>query len=98
MLQRPLRSTRTDTLYPYPTLFRSPADAVEYLILQDADDLALSLERHVGDLVEQQRAGVRALEDAVALVPGRALAFDPKQFLLEMIGPEGGAEIGRAHV
>src|SRR3546814_1407662 len=27
MIRRPPRSTRTDTLFPYPTLFRSPADA-----------------------------------------------------------------------
>src|SRR3546814_15816515 len=26
MLRRPPRSTRTDTLFPYPTLFRSPDD------------------------------------------------------------------------
>src|SRR3546814_13682893 len=25
MIRRPPRSTRTDTLFPYPTLFRSPA-------------------------------------------------------------------------
>src|SRR3546814_14491366 len=28
MRRRPPRSTRTDTLFPYTTLFRSPADAV----------------------------------------------------------------------
>src|SRR3546814_6905645 len=27
MIRRPPRSTRTDTLFPYTTLFRSPADA-----------------------------------------------------------------------
>src|SRR3546814_3202218 len=27
MIRRPPRSTRTDTLFPYPTLFRSQADA-----------------------------------------------------------------------
>src|SRR3546814_20102170 len=26
MIRRPPRSTRTDTLFPYPTLFRSPSD------------------------------------------------------------------------
>src|SRR3546814_11279952 len=29
MIRRPPRSTRTDTLFPYTTLFRSPADANE---------------------------------------------------------------------
>src|SRR3546814_2594500 len=28
MIRRPPRSTRTDTLYPYTTLFRSPASAM----------------------------------------------------------------------
>src|SRR3546814_18748688 len=37
MIRRPPRSTRTDTLFPYPTLFRSPeADA---LIRRDQPDL-----------------------------------------------------------
>src|SRR3546814_1113074 len=29
MIRRPPRSTRTDTLFPYTTLFRSPAPAVD---------------------------------------------------------------------
>src|SRR3546814_15675142 len=29
MLRRPPRSTRTDTLFPYTTLFRSPLDAYD---------------------------------------------------------------------
>src|SRR3546814_5927338 len=29
MIRRPPRSTRTDTLFPYTTLFRSPLDGVE---------------------------------------------------------------------
>src|SRR3546814_18386286 len=28
MIRRPTRSTRTDTLFPYPTLFRSPVVAL----------------------------------------------------------------------
>src|SRR3546814_12948220 len=30
MIRRPPRSTRTDTLFPYTTLFRSPADEAEH--------------------------------------------------------------------
>src|SRR3546814_12869187 len=36
MIRRPPRSTRTDTLSPYPTLFRAPIDA-------DADERAVYL-------------------------------------------------------
>src|SRR3546814_2495893 len=31
MIRRPPRSTRTDTLFPYTTLFRSPAVAVTHM-------------------------------------------------------------------
>src|SRR3546814_5334996 len=35
MIRRPPRSTRTDTLFPYTTLFRSPGDAVVALLRLD---------------------------------------------------------------
>ena len=41
-----------------------PADPLERLLLQHAHDLALGFERHVGDLVEEQGAAMRALEGA----------------------------------
>src|SRR3546814_2944847 len=42
MIRRPPRSTRTDTLFPYTTLFRSVrrfGAAYEYMIVLDADSL-----------------------------------------------------------
>src|SRR3546814_14484325 len=33
MIRRPPNSTRTDTLFPYPTLFRSPGATVEYRVI-----------------------------------------------------------------
>src|SRR3546814_1124439 len=33
MIRRPPRSTRTDTLFPYTTLFRSPAGLVQLILL-----------------------------------------------------------------
>src|SRR3546814_11977071 len=30
MIRRPPRSTRTDTLFPYPTLFRSTSSSISY--------------------------------------------------------------------
>src|SRR3546814_9419848 len=32
MIRRPPRSTRTDTLFPYTTLFRSPVDPIAMMI------------------------------------------------------------------
>src|SRR3546814_17742640 len=48
MIRRPPRSTRTDTLFPYTTLFRSQAAAVKYamgLDLAKAAGIALDGER-----------------------------------------------------
>src|SRR3546814_2029141 len=44
MIRRPPRSTRTDTLFPYTTLFRSPTfhDEVAGLLERGEVDLALS--------------------------------------------------------
>src|SRR3546814_278614 len=42
MIRRPPRSTRTDTLFPYTTLFRS------VFVIDDRDDDRPSLSRHLG--------------------------------------------------
>src|SRR3546814_1668978 len=51
MIRRPPRSTRTDTLFPYTTLFRSRAGATGTAITlataQDADQLA-AIEKLIG--------------------------------------------------
>src|SRR3546814_20452072 len=61
MILRPPRSTRTDTLFPYTTLFRSVAHGVDAAIEQAADhvegtfdDIALGelVARRVGDSVD----------------------------------------------
>src|SRR3546814_7036720 len=41
MIRRPPRSTRTDTLFPYTTLFRSPLRATFYLLSCKAIKLLL---------------------------------------------------------
>src|SRR3546814_4402956 len=42
MIRRPPRSTRTDTLFPYTTLFRSPADSRVRLAASLLSDVAWS--------------------------------------------------------
>src|SRR3546814_2689952 len=75
MIRRPPRSTRTDTLFPYTTLFRSQAHAAGFVVLDgdgahagdraDAHDLlALGLEigrAHVGTPVTNAHLVCRLL-------------------------------------
>src|SRR3546814_20446407 len=87
MLRRPPRSTRTDTLFPYPTLFRSRA-----LLLEEI----LELDR-VGDLaaLDQLAAG---LEDARVHGVGEVLRPQEVGDLLVggVVGEDGAEQIGRA--
>src|SRR3546814_13415390 len=69
MIRRPPRSTRTDTLFPYTTLFRSQhrLKAGELLLMQE-DVGILQVARHllgVGDEVRREVAAVElhALDD-----------------------------------
>src|SRR3546814_1851983 len=73
MIRRPPRSTRTDTLFPYTTLFRSP-DAIMEAINASIDvdrhlyrqDIAAS-RAHAAMLAEQ---GIIAREDASKIAAG----------------------------
>ena len=72
------------------------ADPNEALIGQHAQDLALGRERHVGDLVEEERAAMRLLEQARAGELAALLAAE--QFLLDPFGrhPRRGDDDERA--
>src|SRR3546814_5817948 len=70
MIRRPPRSTRTDTLFPYTTLFRSlktgvPADVSRTVDCQDRSRRAT--DAHVGDL---QQSGQRQHHRIQALTRG----------------------------
>src|SRR3546814_13362318 len=64
MIRRPPRSTRTDTLFPYPTLVRS-AVAVRGV---DDDQVAFGFEQRLGAF-DPRIAGVRCGGDTQAAVP-----------------------------
>src|SRR3546814_2539676 len=75
MLRRPPRSTRTDTLFPYTTLFRSlglvlGADDRDHAVaVENRDDVAADQIEPVGDLVEPVlRAALE--DDELVLDPG----------------------------
>src|SRR5262249_56809617 len=70
-----------------------PADALERLLLEDAQQLGLQLERQVADLVEEERAAVRELEAPDALGDGarERAALVPEELALQQAGRNGGA-------
>src|SRR3546814_17806314 len=65
MIRRPPRSTRTDTLFPYTTLFRSDRYVGEHRAVDAIFDL--------GDLVGRDCSVVREIETRALLVAQGAL-------------------------
>src|SRR3546814_1500609 len=55
MIRRPPRSTRTDTLFPYTTLFRSGGLAIEQAGIEGigAHDAVLDTRQHFADMPSQ---------------------------------------------
>src|SRR3546814_3707063 len=74
MIRRPPRSTRTDTLFPYTTLFRSAGK----LVLQPFDGGKIEV---VGRLVEEKNVGLRREHARKGSAPGLA-ARKPAGLLL----------------
>ena len=64
--RRELLVRRADDAHVDRLLLRR-ADLAHLLLLDRAQQLDLHRERQVGDLVEEQRAAVRGLEEAVAI-------------------------------
>src|SRR3546814_3650169 len=99
MIRRPPRSTRTDTLFPYTTLFRSVAANPALL----GFDPRLSFDRFV-----VARSNILAANAARRMAMVEAPQFNPlylcsgtgqgKTHLLQAIAQDYAAEIGRAHV
>src|SRR3546814_1844065 len=65
MIRRPPRSTRTDTLFPYTTLFRSPADVQDHAEVpgEDAGTAVVigRLDRLLGEDMRSDAARARFL-------------------------------------
>src|SRR3546814_12185806 len=58
MIRRRPRSTRTDTLFPYPTLFRSPAAGARGRIGLGDQDVAIGQAIEPARMIEPGREGV----------------------------------------
>src|SRR3546814_8957197 len=86
MIRRPPRSTRTDTLFPYTTLFRSQRTSIGEGFVE-----------HVGDPVDEREIARR---DGTRAVIGRETLGDllrVSRFIERRLVEADRAEIGRAH-
>src|SRR3546814_9288594 len=100
MIRRPPRSTRTDTLFPYTTLFRSYSD-FWMLRIEDKLDQTKATLQSLREQVDQALASVPP-----ALTLGENLNVQPVKLPLFVNAQLGFAavylladyEIGRAHV
>src|SRR3546814_5158746 len=93
MIRRPPRSTRTDTLFPYTTLFRSGNEALEPLVTDRARRaIGFGQRRGYSQLVAHEQR--QRFEHPLDVAPARAdFSRDPVEPRLQKI-----VEIGRAHV
>src|SRR3546814_13788803 len=80
MIRRPPRSTRTDTLFPYTTLFRS---GVLRLVDQQVIEATVELEQHPGD------AAV-AREQTVGIVNEVVVVEQNTRLLVALVGFQNG--------
>src|SRR3546814_7093490 len=79
MIRRPPRSTRTDSLFPYTTLFRSLVEPVDG---QEGEAIHLDIVGHLLDvhLRREQLCTFRCVDAVIAAVPGGG-AGDPHMHL-----------------
>src|SRR3546814_19216161 len=83
MIRRPPRSTRTDTLFPYTTLFRSQA--------LRAHQLAVAIDQHVAGIA--RALNLFAVEEAVILVAEIAGFFRES----DLLGQARAEAVGARH-
>src|SRR3546814_19396942 len=114
MLRRPPRSTRTDTLFPYTTLFRSDRFVGIAAQRDRSDELPALLLRHVAqEHLSDGRAVQRHAAPRLEPQPERPLRLDAVEIDHLVTGQDtevagladgvrerlqDGVEIGRAHV
>src|SRR3546814_9132471 len=92
MIRRPPRSTRTDTLFPYPTLFRSIGEGLAAFRVDNAPfDAGIHLAHTAAPLFPRlQEIGKRPARDAAGKF-GRAVILQHRntEMLVELIGKFG---------
>src|SRR3546814_3546330 len=77
MIRRPPRSTRTDTLFPYTTLFRSAFGAEVEDVIGGLDDVEIMLDDdHAVALLDERLEHFEQLADILEMEPGGRLVED----------------------
>src|SRR3546814_10264428 len=89
MIRRPPRATRTDTLFPYTTLFRSPVGGHRARRIRACARRPLVAARMDADVRTPQRAAADRARRRRRLLAGQPAGT---------VACAAGAEIGRAHV
>src|SRR3546814_13107552 len=108
MTRRPPRSTRTDTLFPYTTLFRSALETVRDHVMpslarEGLDEKLVGPRQHRAERLHLQPFAHVAGEAMPLLRAGEKAAHAPRQIGRDRhpraaIGRDARREIGRAHV
>src|SRR3546814_20265058 len=101
MIRRPPRSTRTDTLFPYTTLFRSQAVDRLGFAVGTGQYLATVVGRNAAHLVVDRGNDRNRFLDGIDIGELDGDFADGRQALLDRVGPQVvklEQQIGRAHV
>src|SRR3546814_20383066 len=89
MIRRPPRSTRTDTLFPYTTLFRSAADSVYQAFAAAVLVVKLRLRHRIVHVDGREQQGARLLHLEEAMHAGGGLLGHAADRLAELRVPAG---------
>src|SRR3546814_7647995 len=102
MIRRPPRSTRTDTLFPYTTLFRSPVSALDVSIQAQVINLLMDLQKEFKLsylFIAHDLAVVEHISHRIAVMYlGKIVEYADKKTLFTNPQHPYTEEIGRAHV
>src|SRR3546814_2656482 len=102
MLRRPPRSTRTDTLFPYTTLFRSTKECYDDPAWGSNPDMAYDCAKPRGPIWKVSWAGVKdkwpGAYDAIKAFTISNEEMGAMVAAVDLDGKDLDAEIGRAHV
>src|SRR3546814_11678186 len=97
MIRRPPRSTRTDTLFPYTTLFRSE-ETVQRCIAGCETTKQPGLDRLTHDRNSTEKTGNHLGAPEAHLTPGKHLTHEGRSHHEQEDNQAKQPQIGRAHV